>query len=93
MICNCRRGLIFVRFGLGNEMNKARIKEEAEHFFAWPDPKRRDHVTLASCLIFAEVIAGMAADAEREECANVAAWILKMPQNDVSAAIRARGNE
>jgi hypothetical protein len=30
------------------------------------------------------------AAAEREECANVAAWILKMPQNDVSAAIRER---
>lgn len=29
--------------------------------------------------------------AEREACANVAAWILKMPENDVSAAIRARG--
>lgn len=28
---------------------------------------------------------------EREECAKVAAWILKMPQNDVSAAIRSRG--
>ena len=54
-------------------MNKARIKEEAEHFFEWPDPKRRDHVTLASCLIFAEVIAGMAVDAEREACAKVAA--------------------
>jgi hypothetical protein len=33
-----------------------------------------------------------AAAAEREECANVAAWILKMPQNDVSAAMRAGGN-
>lgn len=51
-------------------MNKARIKEEAEHFFDGPS-KRRDHVTLTSCLIFAEVIAGMAADAEREECAKV----------------------
>ena len=30
--------------------------------------------------------------AEREACARVAAWILKMPENDVSAAIRARGN-
>ena len=30
--------------------------------------------------------------AEREECAEVAAWILKMPQNDVSHAIRARGD-
>jgi hypothetical protein len=52
-------------------MNKARIKEEAEHFFEWPDPARRDHVTLTSCLIFAEVIAGMAVDAEREECAKL----------------------
>ena len=33
---------------------------------------------------------GEAVLAEREECANLAAWILKMPQNDVSAAIRAR---
>ena len=31
------------------------------------------------------------AAAEREECAKVAAWILKMPQNDVSEALRARG--
>lgn len=30
---------------------------------------------------------------EREECAKVAAWILKMPENDVSSAIRARGND
>ncbi len=28
---------------------------------------------------------------EREECAKVAAWLLKMPQNDISAAILARG--
>ena len=27
---------------------------------------------------------------ENEACANVAAWILKMPENDISAAIRAR---
>ena len=30
---------------------------------------------------------------EREACAKVAAWILKMPNNDVSAAIRARGQQ
>jgi hypothetical protein len=30
---------------------------------------------------------------EREACAKVAAWILKMPENDVSAAIRARRQE
>lgn len=29
---------------------------------------------------------------EREACAELAAWILKMPQNDVSEAIRARSN-
>jgi len=37
-----------------------------------------------------ERFAALVAAAEREECANVAAWILKMPQNDVSLAIRAR---
>ena len=38
-----------------------------------------------------ECFAALVADAEREACARVAAWILKMPENDVSAAIRARG--
>jgi hypothetical protein len=38
-----------------------------------------------------ERFAALVAAAEREECARVAAWILKMPENDVSAAIRARG--
>ena len=38
-----------------------------------------------------ERFAALVAAKEREECANVAAWILKMPQNDVSAAIRERG--
>ena len=35
--------------------------------------------------------AAMLSEKEREECAKVAAWILKMPQNDVSSAILARG--
>ena len=89
-------------------MNKARIKEEAEHFFEWPDPKRRDHVTLTSCLIFAEVIAGMAVDAEREACAQVCVDAIAsirgfgtedMKQiginvcTNLAKAIRARGNE
>jgi len=30
-------------------------------------------------------------ESEREECAKIAAWILKMPENDVSFAILARG--
>lgn len=28
---------------------------------------------------------------EREACAQIASWVLKMPENDVSTAIRARG--
>jgi hypothetical protein len=40
-----------------------------------------------------ERFAALVAAKEREECARVAAWILKMPQNDVSEAIRARGND
>jgi hypothetical protein len=38
-----------------------------------------------------ERFAALVAAKEREECARVAAWILKMPENDVSAAIRERG--
>jgi hypothetical protein len=73
-------------------MNKARIKEEAEHFFEWPT-NRRDHVTLTSCLIFAEVIAGMAVDAEREECAKVVEIFDRTFQTGggIASAIRARG--
>ena len=40
---------------------------------------------------FLERFAALVVAKEREACARVAAWILKMPQNDVSAAIRARG--
>jgi len=40
-----------------------------------------------------ERFAALVAAAEREECARVAAWILKMPENDVSAAIRGRGEK
>lgn len=40
-----------------------------------------------------ERFAALVAAAEREECAKIAAWILMMPENDVSAAIRARGSE
>ena len=42
-------------------------------------------------LEWAEKFAALVAAAEREACAKVAAWILKMPENDVSSAIRARG--
>ena len=74
-------------------MNKARIKEEAEHFFEWPDPKRRDHVTLTSCLIFAKVIAGRAVDAERDACAKVCEEDGLLWGQRYAAAIRARWNK
>jgi hypothetical protein len=38
-----------------------------------------------------ERFAALVSAKEREECAKLAAWILKMNQNDISAAIRARG--
>ena len=47
-----------------------------------PEMKPEDALAIAFALGKAE---------EREACAEVAAWILKMPENDVSAAIRARG--
>ena len=50
-------------------IDKKRIEEEAQHFFEWPDPKRKDHVTLTSCLIFAATIAEMVRAEERERCA------------------------
>lgn len=47
---------------------------------------------VVGCEIELERFAALVAAAEREECAKLAAWILKMPENDVSAAIRARSN-
>lgn len=56
-------------------IDKARIQNEAAHFFEWPDPNRKDHVTLVSCRIFAATIAEMAVAEERERCiAAVFAW-------------------
>lgn len=37
--------------------------------------------------------AALVAEHERDQCALIAAHILKMPQNDVSAAIRTRGKQ
>lgn len=38
-------------------MDMQRIEAAARTFFDWPDPARRDHVTLLSCLLFAQSIA------------------------------------
>jgi hypothetical protein len=62
-------------------IDKARIAEEAKHFFEWPDTAQRDTVTLTSCVIFATVMAEMAWWAARKDqreaiadmCGNMAA--------------------
>lgn len=54
---------------------------------AWPFARYND-IRVTNLL---ERFAALVAAKEREECAKVAAWILKMPENDVSSAIRARG--
>ena len=45
----------------GEDMDKERIRDEAESFFEWPTHDKT-HVTTTSMLIFAGVIAGMAAE-------------------------------
>ena len=52
-------------------IDKDRIKAEAEAFFEWPS-KDKMYVTTVSMLIFANVIAEMAREEERNECAKVA---------------------
>ena len=52
-------------------IDKKRIEEEAHNFFEWPDPKRKDHVTLTSCVIFASTIAEMVRAEERERWRDV----------------------
>ena len=54
-------------------IDKKRIEEEAHNFFEWPDPKRKDHVTLTSCVIFASTIAEMVRAEERERWRDVVA--------------------
>jgi hypothetical protein len=51
-----------------------------------------DMTEYALPLLMVRQLVEATAAAEREACANVAAWILKMPENDVSATIRARSN-
>lgn len=57
-------------------IDKRRIAEEAQHFFEWPDPKRRDTVTLTSCLIFAGTIAEMVRAEQRTQVPDE--WLVKV---------------
>ena len=82
-------------------MDKQRIKDEAEAFFEWPTTDKTS-VTTTSMLIFAGVIAQMAAAEEREACAAAAEsldrsgreWVKDSLwaniKRDTAAAIRAR---
>ncbi len=72
-----------------NQDEIIRMAREAVEDAKLPFSKPEHPISMAA---FCESLAMQVAAAEREECAKVAAWILKMPENDVSAAIRARGN-
>jgi ACT domain-containing protein len=71
-----------------------RMAREAGFEVIEEDEYRYTHIidTLCHIDVAVERFANLVAAAERERCAKVAAWVLKMPENDVSAAIRARGN-
>jgi hypothetical protein len=43
------------------------IKQEAEHFFEWDDPEKKECVTYTSCLLFAEYIAKKIEQKEHEK--------------------------
>lgn len=84
------------------EMEKERIKAEADAFFEWPT-NDKTHVTTTSMLIFANVIAEMARAEEREACATVCDQGLHQVRENgwidaanelarCAAAIRARSN-
>ena len=64
------RGLVNDKLGgehAGENMDKERIREEADAFFDWPT-QDKSHVTTTSMLIFTRVIAEMAAEeATREQ--------------------------
>ena len=84
-------GEVLGRFGLEIEMTRDEIIKamrsvcDKDKVDAW----QNDFWTITQEEL--ERFASLVVAAEREECAKLAAWILKMPENDVSHAIRARG--
>lgn len=88
-------------------MTEDQIRAEWDAFIEHPDGSDKLYVTRASALIFARVIAKMAAQQEREACAKICemltkpttpvpghpldAWLLGTL--DCAAAIRARGEK
>lgn len=58
-------------------IDKARIEEEANRFFEWPEGSDKLAVTTTSCLLFANVIAEMARAEERKRCIE---WCEKVSQ-------------
>ena len=72
-------------------MNRDDVIRMAQKVSGVEFPASMGGVKIGMSIDHLERFANLVAAAEREACANVAAWILKMPENDVSAAIRARG--
>lgn len=86
-------GEVLGRFGLGNEMTRdeiIRMAREADMDVDHAESNAWGAIITAEPADL-ERFAALVASAEREACAKVAAWILKMTENDVSHAIRARG--
>jgi len=97
----CRR---YPRKGAGmNHDGIIRMAREAGISKPWDqEPVKWETLGRFAALVYAEghkdglddfeaCVLPAAIKAEREACAKVMAWLLKMPENDVSAAIRARG--
>ena len=66
-----------------------KIKELADSFFEWPT-ENKSFVTLTSALLFAEKIAEITRNEEREQCALLVDHILKEGGGTYGDFIRAR---
>ena len=84
-------------------MTPSDIQKEWDSFIEYPERSNKMYVTTTSALLFAQHIADIAADKEREACA-ITAWRTGMDTHKnqlvdarevgslCAAAIRARGN-
>ena len=75
-------------------MNQDEIKKEWDAFIEYPEGSGKLYVTTTSALLFARCIADMAADKEREACAEECDALASCEgiAQKCATAIRARGN-
>ena len=74
-------------------MTPAEIQNEWDSFIEYPERSNRMYVTTTSALLFAQHIADIAAEKEREACAKACEETRIVKGGEVFAAkIRARGN-